>query len=554
MPVLIPELLYRAGRFEAGLALEYDEAEGTIVRIAPADELTDGAAASRTGTRNGGDSSSSARAASGGGSAADETGTRGGTAAAVERLSGRALLPGFVNAHSHAFQRLIRGRTQWRPVSVPDADFWSWREAMYGTALALSPEDIFHVSRFCFLEMLRAGITAVGEFHYLHRDRHGRPYTNPSELAHRVIAAAADVGIRIALLNVCYATGDIGGRLLPEQRRFATPDLEHYLVNTQALLDAYAPRGARSGRANPVARSPREAASAADRARALAAEETRNGASPADQPAQDAPTPGPDRLVTVGVAPHSVRAVPRAWLRELHAWATERDVAFHMHVSEQTREVEACLEAYGARPVQMLAEEGVVDDRLTAVHATHLTSREVALLGDGGATVCACPTTERDLGDGFLPGAALLEAGVNIALGSDSHTVIHPLEETRLIEYHERLRQRRRVVLAARGRADRLEVAPLLLDLATQAGTHALRLDAGRLEPGRFADFVAIDLGHPALAGWTDDSLAAMLTFSAPPDVVADVWIDGVRRLGGRRHILDDEAAAAFRQVAAQVG
>jgi len=469
MPVLIPDLLYDGGVFRRGLGLEIDAASGRIARVAGARELE--------------------RAARAG----DDV---------VERLPGRALVPGFVNAHSHAFQRLIRGRTQWRPAAEPEADFWSWREAMYGAALALSPDDVYHASRFCFLEMLRAGFTSVGEFHYLHRDPAGEAYADPNELALRVIAAAEDVGIRIALLNTCYAAGGIGRPLEPQQRRFATPDLYAFLAETEQLAQRYADHA----------------------------------------------------LVTVGVAPHSVRAVPRAWLAPLRRWAAERGAPFHIHVSEQPAEVEACVAAYDLRPVELLAEEGAVDDGLTAIHATHLAADEVAVLGDAGATVCACPTTERDLGDGFLPGAELLGTGARIALGSDSHTIIDPFEEMRLVEYHERLRRLRRVVLAVPGEDGRLEVAPLLLELAAESGARALRIDAGRLAPGALADIVAIDLEHPALAGWTDDSLAALLALCAPAGVVSDVWVGGVRRVEQRRHALDDDAAAAFRRVAARVG
>lgn len=483
MTILIPDLIYRDGRFEAGLALEFDDVTGTIVRIGPVAELT----------ATDFDDVTSAPPAPATGSAAQ--------ASRIERLPGRALLPGFVNAHSHAFQRLIRGRTQWRPASAPGADFWSWRESMYMAALALTPDEVFDVSRACFLEMLRAGYTTVGEFHYLHRDPDGGRYDDPNELAHRVIAAADEVGIRIALLNVCYARGGIDRSLLPEQRRFATPDLEAFLSDTAALVDAYA--------LNP--------------------------------------------RVTVGVAPHSIRAVPREWLPALHDWARSSDLPFHMHVSEQPAEVEAAVQAWGLRPVEVLAAEGVLDERFTAVHATHLTLEEIALLGDAGATVCACPTTERDLGDGFLPGAELLDASARIALGSDSQTVIDPFEEMRLIEYHERLRRLRRIVLAVPGGEDRLEVAPLLFELGTESGARSLRLDAGKLDDGMLADIVAIDLDHPVLAGWTPETLPAVLAFSAAADVVTDVWVGGVRRLEDRRHRLDREAVAAFREVAGRI-
>jgi formimidoylglutamate deiminase len=372
---------------------------------------------------------------------------------------------------------------------------------MYGAALALSPEEVYDVSRACFLEMLHAGYTAVGEFHYLQRDPGGERYADPNELAHRVIAAAESVGIRISLLNVCYATGGIDRPLLPEQRRFNTPDVNLYLADTGALRSAWAEH------------------------------------------------PG----VTVGVAPHSVRAVPRSWLSELHAWAREHDLPFHIHASEQPAEVEAAQAAWGLRPIELLDAEGVLDERLTAVHATHLTPAEVGLLGGAGATVCACPTTERDLGDGFLLGSELLDAGARIALGSDSQTVIDPLEEMRLVEYHERLRRLRRVVLAAPGEGDRLENAPPLLEMGAASGAHSLRLEAGNIEPGLLADLIAVDLEHPTLAGYTPDYLAATLVLSSPSSVVSDIWVGGVRRVEGGRHPLDGEAPVALRALAGRL-
>jgi formimidoylglutamate deiminase len=466
LPALIPDLTWCDGAFRRGLAVEYSQTTGRVLRTLPAGEaLEDGA-----------------------------------IEGAVIRLTDRALLPGFVNVHSHAFQRLIRGRGQWR-TRAQHSDFWTWREAMYCAALSLSPEDVFEVARFTFIEMLCAGITAVGEFHYLHRDPAGLPYATRAELAHRVIAAAEDVGIRICLLNVAYAWGGVNQALRPEQRRFATPDLEEFLTDTVELAD-YVGRRAH---------------------------------------------------VSVGVAPHSIRAVPRGWLTPIHSLAFGLGVPFHMHVSEQPGEVTACLDAYGRRPVEVLAEAGVIDEHLTAIHATHLTFREVELLGTPGPVVCACPTTERDLGDGFLPGKELIEAGARIALGSDSQTIIDPLEEMRLLEYHERLRRLRRVILTPRAATEVQAVAPVLLEMATSTGARALRLPAGRIEEAAWADFVAIDLQHRALEGWNDETLAATLALSAPPAVVSDVWVGGVQRVQGGRHRLDRESASAFRAVSSRI-
>jgi len=458
MAVLLPELLYRDDAFYSGLAVQYDERTGRISRIAHRLELD---------------------------------------ARDAVPLPGRALMPGFVNAHSHAFQRLIRGRMQWRPADDSVANFWSWREAMYGAALRLSPEDVYEVSRYCFLEMLRAGITTVGEFHYLHNALDGRPYADRAELARRVIGAAQDVGIRICLLNTCYAAGGIGKPLRPEQRRFGTGDVDAYLAATEKLADD-------------VVGQPR---------------------------------------VSVGVAPHSVRAVPREWLRVLHAWAATRDLPLHMHVSEQPAEVDECVAAYGRRPVELLDEAGVLDARFTGVHATHITDREIVMLAISGGTVCACPTTERDLGDGFLRGGDLLRAGAQIALGTDSQTMLDMFEEARLVEYNERLRRLQRVLLT-RGAEDVLEVAPVLLRMATSAGARSVRIPAGTLEEGAFADFIGIDLEHPALAGWTTQSLPAMLMFSAPPDAVSDVWVGGRNVVTNRMHARQEEAMREFNAVA----
>lgn len=455
---LAPDLLWLDGRFQHGKAVRVD-ADGRIAAVV-----------------------------------ADTGGTM--------RLPGRALLPGFVNAHSHAFQRLIRGRTQRRADGDGGKEnFWSWREAMYSAALGLAPEDVFDVARWCFIEMMRTGITAVGEFHYLHHQADGRRYADPNELAHRVIAAAESVGLRIALLNVCYVTGGIGRDLGKDQRRFGAASPDAFLDRTRALRDHV-------------------------RASVLA---------------------------TVGVAPHSIRAVPRDWLPDLDAFAADHDLPLHIHVSEQPAEVDACVAEYGLRPVELLAEDGILGARLTAIHATHLSDAEVEILGQSGASVCACPTTERDLGDGFLRGRDLLEAGVRVCLGTDSHTSLDFLEEMRLVEYNERLRRRARVVIAGEDGRAGLSVAPPLLEMATAAGARSLGLPAGNIAPGLHADLIAVDLEHPSLLGASADTLGAALTLSATPDVVRDVWVGGVPRLEDRLHPLEEEAADAFARVATRL-
>lgn len=458
MPTLEPDLVYVRGGFRPGLAVRF--ARGQIEAVLPAEEAGE----------------------------------------VTERLPGRALLPGFVNAHSHAFQRLLRGDTQWRRAGGGESSFWSWRTSMYAVAAVLSPDDLYAAARMAFLEMLLAGITTVGEFHYLRNQEDGSPYEDPNELAHRVLAAARDVGIRIALLNGCYATGGIDRSLEPRQRRFATPDLDRYLACTVNLT-----------------------------------------ASVAHEP-----------TATVGLAPHSVRAVPRPWLPELAAWARERQVTLHMHIAEQPAEVATCMARWGARVVNVLDELGVLGPNFTAVHAIHLDTEEIRALGRHGVTVCACPTTERDLGDGIVPAAALLAAGVEIALGTDSHTVIDPLEEMRLIEYHERLRRLERAVLGT-PLDEELHVAPRLLHSATAGGARGLRVNTGSLEPGTRADFVAVDLGHPALAGIERRHLAAAIALSAPASIVTDAWVQGERRICDRHHAREEEIVAAYRETARRV-
>ena len=457
MAALAADLTYINGRFERDVGIEFGD-DGRIIRILRGDQI-----------------------------------------AGAHRLYGRALLPGFVNVHSHAFQRLIRGRTQWRPVSAPPSDFWSWREAMYAALQRLSPEDVFSVSRFCFLEMLKAGFTSVGEFHYLQRDPNGDAYNDPLELHNAVLAAAHEVGIRIVMINTAYARGGVKQALRTTQRRFNTPELDGYLAACHDL-----------------------------RARV-----------------------GTFDHATMAVAPHSVRAVPREWLQPIHEWARRAEVPLHMHVSEQIAEVDACVAAYGKRPVELLDSEGALDDRTTAVHGTHIAVQEIAILARADATVCACPTTERDLGDGFLPASSLHAAGVRIAIGTDSQTVIDPLEEMRLIEYHERLRKTERVLLD-RIQGERAVVAPELLAYGSVSGAHALALDAGELAAGKLADLIAVNLGATQLAGWSDDTLDAMLALSTPASVITDVWVGGRQRVADGQHALDESATADFRRVAAQ--
>ncbi len=308
---------------------------------------------------------------------------------------GTLRLPALATAHSHAFQRAMRGRAQ-RPF-LQDDDFWSWRGQMYELAASLTPESIRAYSLVAFRELARAGVRTVGEFHYVHHQPGGAPYDDRTVLADAVIDAARQAGLRVALLRVAYHRAGPGRAAEPGQLRFCDPAVDDVLRDVDALRARYA------------------------------------GA--------------PD--VVIGVAPHSVRAVPPDWLPPLRDYAAAHGLPFHMHVAEQAREVDECVAETGRRPVELLADLGVLSPRFVAVHATNLAPHEPALLAAAAAFACICPTTERDLGDGLPDLGALRAAGVRLCTGVDSHVLVDPIEDLRALETHERLRTRKRVTFEA---------------------------------------------------------------------------------------------------------
>ena len=386
--------------------------------------------------------------------------------AEVVELRGKALLPGLVAAHSHAFQRAIRGRTEHR--NHPRDDFWSWREAMYAAAERLSPDDLFAVSKFCFLEMARAGITAVGEFHYLHRDRSGKPYADPNQLDLAVARAAREVGLRIVLLRVAYARSGFNVGENPRQKRFIESSAEEYLKNLDAL----------------------------------------------------------SRQVPVGAAPHSVRACPAEWIRDIAQEAFRRGWPLHLHVAEQRAEVEQCLAEHGVTPAVLLEQLGALRETTTAVHAVHLAEEDIAALGRARATICACPTTERNLGDGVVRADLLLAAGARLCVGSDSEVQLSPLEDARQLEYHLRLVQEQRAILDPE-QADVGGLGAKLYRIASEGGMRSLGIGGGGLRVGEPADFIAVDLEDPSIAGANADDLMANVTFSMERTAVRGTWVAG---------------------------
>ena len=446
----VPDLIYTEGRFRSGVAIVCDR---NVVRVCDAAEVEN-----------------------------------------PIRLKNRALLPGLVNAHSHAFQRVIRGRTERRSQNTTDS-FWTWREQMYAAANRLTPEQIYAASRMAFLEMALSGITAVGEFHYIHHAPDGSRYEDPNLLEREVMRAARDVGLRIALLRVAYARAGYQREPNPQQVRFIEKSAEEYLTSLEQLLTAA---------------------------------ELQNGEA------------------WVGVAPHSVRAVPLDYLKTVVDYANKRGLVVHMHVAEQTAEVEACIEEYGRSPVALLDTEGLLSERFTAVHAIHVTSKAVSALARGRANVCACPTTERNLGDGVVPVAAYFKAGVAVSLGTDSQTQIDLLEDARELEYHLRLQQTARNVLAPE-EVDESALARRLFDCATISGAMSIGYDGGTLEPGAPADFFTVDLDDPSIAGSTTENLLANIVFSLSRTAIRDVVVGGKRIVENSRHKDQEKIVTAFK-------
>jgi formimidoylglutamate deiminase len=356
-------------------------------------------------------------------------------------------LPGFVNAHSHAFQRRLRGAVERVNPDNPEDNFWSWREAMYAAAAALDPDSIHAVCLAAYREMVAAGYVAVGEFHYPHHRLDGTPYDPPNAMADAVVAAAADAGIELVLLMTAYERAGAGRPPSEGQRRFCDPSVAAYLSRVEEI----------AGRC------------------------------------------------LVGLAPHSVRAVSRPWLEEIARFAEANGLVVHIHANEQRRELEECFAEHGMAPVELLADIGLLGPRTTLVHVTHVSDHELDLVADAGATVCACPTTEANLGDGYLPALRMFERGIPLCIGSDSNTVIDPVLELREMEAIARRSSERRNVLVPPG-----DDGPTgyLLDAGSRRGAAALGITQPLPE-------VEIVRDHPVLRDVSERDLEAALIFAA---------------------------------------
>ncbi|MQS36786.1 formimidoylglutamate deiminase [Streptomyces katsurahamanus] len=388
-------------------------------------------------------------------------------------------LPGLANAHSHAFHRALRGTVQ-----VGAGTFWTWREVMYQIASRLTPDSYHALARAVYAEMALAGVTAVGEFHYLHHGPDGTPYANPNAMGEALIAAAADAGIRITLLDTAYLHGGLSRAgyqpLTGPQLRFGDGTADRWHERWSRL------KGREHAR--------------------------------------------------IGAAIHSVRAFSDTDGYERFAQYTE-GVPVHIHLSEQPAENEACVAVHGCTPTELLARSGFWKPTVTAVHATHLTDGDIGVLGGAGAGICMCPTTERDLADGIGPALALQRAGCPLSLGSDSHAVIDLLEEARALELDERLRTR------TRGHW----TAAALLRAAAEDGHASLGWpEAGRLEAGALADFTTVSLTSVRTAGPVPRLAAETAVFAATAADVRETVVGGRRVVRAGEHTLVPDVPGAL--------
>ncbi len=392
------------------------------------------------------------------------------------------VMPGLVNAHSHAFHRALRGNTH-----GGSGDFWSWREPMYAIANRLTPDNYRALATAVFAEMALAGITGVGEFHYVHHPVDGGRYADPNEMGKAMVEAARTSGIKLALLDVAYLhAGMDKPEPLQEQRRFSDGSMDAWLDRVDLLGEG-------------------------------------------------------GEGWTVGLAPHSVRAVHPEDLEAVVANRHGRVV--HLHVSEQPAENAACVAASGKTPTGVLAEAGLLGPHVCAVHATHLTDEDIRLLGSTGTHVCFCPTTERDLADGIGPAKRLVGAGATLCVGSDSHAVIDLFEEARAIEQDERL------ITGVRGNHSPAS----LLESATGNGATSLGWERHGIVVGATADFIALDLDSVRLASFVAKNAAAHIVYSASPADVRDVWVGGRQIVKDFAHVTIGDVPAALRAAIASV-
>ena len=413
-----------------------------------------------------------------------------GDSQSAERVSG-PLLPGMPNLHSHAFQRAMAGLAE--VAGNPSDSFWTWRDLMYRLVGQISAPQVGVIARQLYIEMLKGGFTSVAEFHYVHQDTNGKPYADPAELALQISQAATSAGIGLTLLPVLYSHSGFGGQAPNEgQRRF--------IHSTDSYLDLQA-------RLRPVITG---------------------------QAAQN-----------LGLCFHSLRAVTPQQISEVLA-ASDRQCPVHIHIAEQQKEVDDCLNWSGRRPLQWLYENVAVDQRWCLVHATHAEPDEVALMAKSGSVAGLCLTTEANLGDGIFPAVDYIAQGGRWGIGSDSHVSVSVVEELRWLEYGQRLRDQRRNRLY---RSDQPMVGRTLFEAALSGGAQALGQGIGKLEVGQRADWVVLDGSDPYLETASGDAILNRWLFAGGDRQVRDVLVNGRWVVREGRHAAEEESSRAFAQV-----
>ena len=425
----------------------------------------------------------------------------GGRAGEEAQLIAGIVVPGMPNAHSHAFQRAMAGDTEYR-LSARDS-FWTWRQSMYSLANRLDPEQLQIVATQLYVEMLKAGYTSVAEFHYLHRQRDGGHPTGTNPLWDAVRQGAAAAGIGLTFLPTLYQSSDFGAQpLKPEQARFQF-DTDPFLRAVEAQVQAQRRDG------NPTQRT--------------------------------------------GVAFHSLRAVPLPELQRAAAGLRQIDaqMPLHIHLAEQQLEVTSCRRVTGLRPIELLMQTGLVDEHWCLVHATHATPQEIKSVADSGATVCVSISTEANLGDGFFDAFRFLHNGGRLCVGSDSQSTVNPAEELRWLEYQQRLRKKRRGVLASKRES---HVGTVLWRGAALAGAQALGQAVGEIAVGRRADWLVLDPAHASLAGGGAETLLDRVIFAGGDRAIRDVMVAGRWVIREGRHAAEEETCRRFSSLLSEIG
>ena len=398
-------------------------------------------------------------------------------------------LPAVPNVHSHAHQRFMLGLAE---RAGPGADsFWTWREVMYGFALRLSPDDLQAVAAQLYVEMLKSGFSVVGEFQYLHHQPDGSPYDNPAEMSLRCMAAADEAGIAITMLPTLYAHGGFGGQdPVAGQRRFINGSGRFLAIYQRLLAEA---KG--------------------------------------------------HELRRVGISPHSLRAVTPGLLREVID-GIEAASPIHVHVAEQTKEVDDCIAYCGQRPVELLMDQFDLSPRWTAIHATHMTADETSKLARSGAIAGLCPTTAANLGDGIFPAVDFMRAQGAIAIGSDSHISVSPAEDLRMLEYSQRLKDQTRNALAS---GPGQSTGRTLFEAACRGGAQSMTQPVGAIAAGNRCDIIVLDENHASLIGRGQDAALDTWIFSGGNACVKDVLVAGCHVVKDRHHVNEDAIARNFR-------